>query len=163
MIVRAERPGDEAAIFDLTQAAFAPMPFSGGTEGPIIDALRRDGDLVLSLVAEADAAIVGHIAFSPVTVSGESRGLYGLGPVSAHPERQRQGIGSALIREGLSRLPDARAVFLVGDPAYYSRFGFVGDCGLTHGSVPPHAVQGLFLDGRARSGEIRYAPGFAAR
>jgi putative acetyltransferase len=160
MIIRSETPADIDAIHDLTQAAFAPMPFSGGTEGPIIKALRADGDLTVSLVAEEDGKIVGHIALSPVTVNGEADGLYGLGPVSAHPDRQRQGIGSALIREALSRLPDAKAVFLVGDPNYYSRFGFIADCGLTHGEVPARAVQGLFLDERPRTGEIVYSPGF---
>ena len=160
MILRSERPGDEPAIFALTQAAFADMPFSNGMEGPIVDGLRADGDLALSLVAEDMGGIVGHIAFSPVTVSGEREGLYGLGPVCADPERRGQGIGSALVREGLARLPDARAVFLVGDPAYYARFGFLGDCGLSHNDVPARAVQGLFLDGRARRGEVRYAPAF---
>ncbi|MEM7730046.1 MAG: N-acetyltransferase [Pseudomonadota bacterium] len=160
MIIRPERPEDAPAIFTLTQATFADMPFSQGKEGPIVNGLRDDGDLLLSLVAEEDGCIVGHIAFSPVTVDGERDGLYGLGPVCADPERRRQGIGSALIREGLARLNDAKAVFLVGDPAYYSRFGFVGDCGLTHGDVPPRAVQGLFLDGRERTGEIVYAPAF---
>ena len=160
MIIRPERPGDEAAIFALTQAAFADRPFSNGTEGPIVDRLRADGDLVLSLVAERQGRIVGHIAFSPVTVSGERQGLYGLGPVCADPTLRGQGIGSALIREGLARLADARAVFLVSDPAYYARFGFVGDCGLRHGDVPARAVQTLCLDGQPRQGEIRYAPAF---
>ena len=162
MIIRDELPGDIAAIFEITQAAFAPMPFSSGTEGPIIDRLREDGDLATSLVAEDAGEIVGHIAFSPVSVAGETEGLYGLGPVCAAPSRKHSGIGTALIEEGLSRLRamDARAVFLVGDPDYYSRFGFVGDCGLSHGTVPARAVQGLWLDGRARRGEITYAPAF---
>lgn len=160
MIIRPEQPADKDAIFALTQAAFASMPFSNGTEGPIINALREDGDLTLSLVAEEGGQIIGHIAFSPISLNGETEGLYGLGPVSADPKRQHSGIGTALIREGFSRLPDAKAVFLIGDPNYYSRFGFVGDCGLTYGDVPAAAVQGLFFDGQPRTGELKYAAGF---
>ena len=160
MIIRPEQPGDIETIHALTQAAFADMPFSSGTEGPIIKALREDGDLTLSLVAEENGEIVGHIAFSPVTIDGESDGLFGLGPVCAHPERRGEGIGSALVREGLSRLGGAKAVVLIGDPGYYSRFGFEGDCGLTYGEVPARAVQALFLDGNRRAGAIRYSPGF---
>lgn len=160
MNVRLEQSSDAAAIFALTQAAFAEMPFSNGTEGPIINALRRDGDLTVSLVAEENGTLIGHIAFSPVTVSGERDKLYGLGPVSAAPDRQRQGIGSALIRKGMAHLPNAKAIFLIGDPGYYSRFGFLGDIGLTHGDVPSAYVQALFLDGQSRTGEIQYAPGF---
>ncbi|MGB3456008.1 MAG: N-acetyltransferase [Litorimonas sp.] len=160
MRLRDESPADRPAIFALAQAAFAPMPFSSGTEGPIVDRLRKDGDLTVSLVAEDAGTLVGHIALSPVTVEGESDGLYGLGPVSVRPDRQRQGIGSALIREALSRLPDAKAVVLIGDPAYYSRFGFEGGCGLSYGQTPAAYVQGLFLDGTPRRGAICYAPAF---
>ncbi len=162
MIIRGEQPGDIAAIYAVTQAAFAPMPFSSGTEGPIIERLREDGDLTISLVADDAGEIVGHVAFSPVSIAGEVDRLYGLGPVCAEPSRKNSGIGTMLIKEGLSRLRalDAKACVLVGDPNYYARFGFVGDSGLTHGSVPSPAVQGLWLDGRPRVGEIVYAPGF---
>ena len=162
MIIRNERPADIDAIRAITQAAFAPMPFSAGTEGAVIDGLRRDGDLSLSRVAEEGGQIIGHIALSPVSVAGERDGMFGLGPVCAVPGRQRSGIGTALIRDALDwlRAHEAKACFLVGDSAYYSRFGFVGECGLSHGSVPATAVQGLWLDGRARRGEIVYAPAF---
>ena len=160
MIIRPETADDIEAIFKLTQAAFAPMPFSDGSEGPIINQLRQEGDLLLSLVAEIDREIVGQISFSPITLNDETDGLYGLGPVSAHPDRQKQGIGSALILEGIERLGDAKAIFLIGNPNYYSRFGFIGDCGLTYGEVPTEYVQGLFLDGKPRVGELQYAPAF---
>ena len=160
MILRPETSDDIEAIFDLTQAAFATMPYSDGSEGSIINRLRQDGDLILSLVAEIDGQIVGQISFSPISLGDESAGLYGLGPVSAHPDRQKQGIGSALIAEGIAQLTDAKAIFLIGDPNYYGRFGFTGDCGLSYGDVPAEYVQGLSLDGKSRVGALCYAPAF---
>ncbi|MEL6687744.1 MAG: N-acetyltransferase [Pseudomonadota bacterium] len=160
MIIRPETIDDIEAIFHLTQAAFATMPYSDGSEGPIINHLRKDGHLLLSLVVDHEGEIVGQISFSPIALNGEMDGLYGLGPVSAHPDRQKQGIGSALIQEGISRLRDAKAIFLIGDPNYYSRFNFIGDCGLTYGEVPPEYVQGLFLDDNSRTGELQYVPAF---
>ena len=104
MQIRPERPTDDDTIHDLTTVTFDPMPFSDGTEAPIIRALRRSGDLTLSLVAEEDGEVVGHVAFSPVTVDGADVGWYGLGPISVRPDRQRQGIGRALVADGLERL-----------------------------------------------------------
>jgi len=93
--IRPEAAGDEATIHTLTETAFAPMPFSGGTEQHVIDALRKDGDLTLSLVAEDahlnSGRIVGHIAFSPVTIADGAQGWFGLGPVSVWPELQKSG------------------------------------------------------------------------
>ena len=102
--IRTERPADDAAIHALTRVAFEPMPFSSGTEAPIVRALRSSGDLTLSLVAEDDGVIVGHIAFSPVTIDGVHGGWFGLGPISVRADRQRQGIGKALIARGLELL-----------------------------------------------------------
>ena len=118
MQLRPERPGDEDAIHDLTAIAFEPMPFSDGSEAPIIRALRDSGDLTLSIVAEDDGEVVGHVAFSPVTVDGEDRGWYGLGPVAVRPDRQREGIGRSLVEAGLERLRTrgARGCALIGNP-----------------------------------------------
>lgn len=129
MFIRPERPDDKQTIHDLTIAAFEPTPFSDGSEAPIITKLRNDGDLTVSLVAVRGGDIVGHVAFSPVTVGVESDGWYGLGPVSVWPDKQRQGIGSALINEGLAILKanGAKGGVLIGDPAYYGRFGFRSD------------------------------------
>ena len=91
-VIRPERPDDADAIHELTVIAFDPMPFSDGTEAPIIRALRAAGELTVSLVDEEDGEVVGHVAFSPVTVGGADVGWYGLGPISVHPGRQRQGI-----------------------------------------------------------------------
>jgi len=91
--IRPERPGDIDAIRALTTAAFKDAPFSSGTEAGIVDVLRADGALVVSLVAEEDGRVVGHVAFSPVRIDVAEGDWYGLGPVSVEPARQRRGIG----------------------------------------------------------------------
>ena len=83
--IRPERAGDEAVIHELTEAAFRDMPFSEGDEQDLVDALRSDGDLALSLVADDGTRIVGHIAFSPVAISDGTLDWYDLGPVSVWP------------------------------------------------------------------------------
>lgn len=162
--IRPERAGDETAIRRLTDAAFAAVPYSDGTEGMIVDALRADGDLALSLVAVVDDETVGHVAFSPVTVGETSAGWLALGPVSVAPRLQRQGVGAALIREGLARIAadGAHGCVLVGDPAYYGRFGFASDGALRHGDVDPRFLQRLVFRPPAPRGELRFAPGFGA-
>ncbi len=138
------------------------MPFSNGSEAPIIDRLREDGDLVLSLVAVDGDAIVGHIAFSPVTVGESDAGWYGLGPVSVRPDLQRRGIGSHLVTEGLDRIRKmgAKGCVLVGDPAYYSRFGFRSDGDLTYADVPAEYVQWMAFGTHRARGALKYAPAF---
>jgi putative acetyltransferase len=124
--VRPERAGDEAAIFDLTARAFAPMPYSEGDEQHLIDILRARNALALSLVAVKDEQVIGHVAFSPATAADGSQGWFALGPVSIEPQLQRRGIGSLLIETGLADLRARRAAgcILVGNVAYYARFGF---------------------------------------
>ncbi len=126
MKIRPETPQDVKAIEQVTIAAFDGKPYSQQTEHFIVNGLREAGAMTVSLVAEMDGKVVGHIAFSPVTVNGEDKGWYGLGPVSVSPEWQRQGIGSKLIREGLSLIREkgAKGCVLEGDPGYYQRFGF---------------------------------------
>ena len=104
MILRDETPADIDAIRALTEEAFRTAPHADGTEHVIVDRLRAAGALTLSLVAEIDGAVAGHVAFSPVTLSDGSAGWYGLGPISVEPARQGEGIGSALVRAGLDRL-----------------------------------------------------------
>ena len=103
MIIRNEIESDAQAIAEITQTAFATCPYGDHTEQFIINALRAAGALTVSLVAEIDRNVVGHVAFSPVTISDGNPHWYGLGPVSVLPQHQRQGIGTALIREGLAR------------------------------------------------------------
>ena len=162
LTIRPEQAGDESAIHALTEAAFAPMPFSEGDEQDLIDALRSNGDLALSLVAVDGATIVGHIAFSPVTIGDGTSDWYGLGPVSVAPAVQRQGIGSALIRRGIAqmRARGARGIVLLGSPVYYSRFGFEHDPGLSYPGPPPEYFQRLVLEGEAPSGIVSYVAAF---
>ena len=108
--VRHERPGDEKAIRDVTAAAFEGHPYSDQSEPLIIERLREAGALSVSLVAEMNDEIVGHIAFSPVTLTPAESGWFGLGPVSVKPEVQGQGIGRQLILEGLEDEPMAAAL-----------------------------------------------------
>lgn len=160
--IRPERAGDERAIHALTEAAFRDMPFSDGDEQELVDRLREDGDLTLSLVAEDAERIVGHIAFSPVTISDGSAHWFGLGPVSVWPELHRQRIGSALVKRGIGDLRErgARGIVLLGDPAYYSRFGFEHDPKLAYPGPPAEYFQRLVLAGEAPEGIVAYAKGF---
>jgi putative acetyltransferase len=164
MLICPENGADACAIRALKDAAFRNAPHSSGTEAAIIDALRDAGVLTLSLVAKSEGHIVGHVAFSPVTINGKSGGWFGLGPVSVEPARQRRGIGQALILDGLERLKasGAQGCVLLGDPAYYQRFGFVSDPRLRYGDVPPEYFQRLSFTGVAPSGEVAYHPGFGA-
>ena len=103
VLIRDEKSTDFEVISEVTITAFETMEISNHTEQFIIEALRSAKALTVSLVAEVDGIVVGHIAFSPVTMSDGSKDWYGLGPVSVHPDFQRMGIGKALIQEGLSR------------------------------------------------------------
>lgn len=161
--LRDERPGDELAISALTGAAFHYSPFSDGGEAGVIENLRADGDLALSLVAEnMDCAIIGHVAFSPVAVSDGTPDWYALGPISVIPLQRRVGIGAALVRKGLARLQllGARGCVVLGDPQYYTRFGFEHDPELTLSGFPSEYFQRIVLKGGLPSGEVRYSPAF---
>lgn len=160
--IRPESPGDEATIHALTTAAFDPMPFSDGDEPDLVDQLRDDGDLTLSLVAEDDARIVGHIAFSPITIEDGATNWFGLGPVSVWPDLQHRGIGGALVRRGIADLTatGARGFILLGSPDYYSRFGFKHEPQLTYPGPPPEFFQALLIEGALPQGKVSYAPAF---
>lgn len=161
--VRDEALGDEAAIAAVTAAAFRGAPHSDGSEAAIIERLRAAGDLALSLVAvDADGAIVGHVAFSPVTISDGTPGWYGLGPVSVVPSRQGTGIGSSLIRAGLERLRSAgaRGCVVLGEPAFYARFGFRHDPRLVFPGPPPEYFLRLVFAGPEPRGAVGYSRAF---
>ena len=159
--IREERPGDEQAITALVDAAFRDAPHSDGTEAAIVERLRADGDLALSLVA-AEGSLVGHVAFSPVTLSDGTARWYGLGPVAVSPRRQGEGIGTALVRQGLERLQamEAGGCVVLGEPGYYGRFGFRHDPRLAFPGPPPEYFQRLVLDGEPPAGTVRYARAF---
>ena len=164
MQIRDERREDFANIYTLIQSAFSDKDFSSGTEGPIVNGLRQSGDLTLSLVAKRSGTLVGHIAFSPASVGEHSENIYALGPVAVDPALRSQGIGTALIRAGLNRLRalEARACILVGDPNYYCRFGFIGDCGLRSGDLPQSYVQAIVWGEKLPKGEVSFAPAFSS-
>ncbi|MCC0044663.1 MAG: N-acetyltransferase [Brucellaceae bacterium] len=164
MRIREEQPGDEDEIHALTERAFAGTPFSDGSEPGIVRLLRAAGDLSLSLVAVEGETIIAHVAFSPLTIPGVDGIWFGLGPISVEPNRQKQGIGRALVAEGLKRLRQrgARGCALIGDPAVYKSMGFESDSKLTYGDVPLQYVQRIVFSGDAPRGELHYAPAFAA-
>jgi putative acetyltransferase len=162
VILRRETAGDADAIRALTQDAFRTAPHADGTEHLIIDRLRAAGALSLSLVAEIDGAVAGHVAFSPVTVSDGSAGWYGLGPIAVDPARQGRGIGSALVRTGLAHLRAAGAsgAVLLGDPAYYGRFGFAAGPARRLDGVPPAYFLYLAFSPVYGEGTVSYHPAF---
>jgi putative acetyltransferase len=164
MIIRKETKSDIEAISSITKLAFENHPFSKNTEQFIIKALRAAGALTISLVAEIDGKIVGHIAFSPVTFSDGSKNWYGLGPISVLPDYQKQGIGKRLVNEGLEMLKDmgAEGCVLVGDPKYYERFGFRIPTGLKHEGIPQENFLALAFCNRTPKGTVQFHRAFSA-
>ncbi len=138
ILVRSEISTDVNSIEQVTLAAFTGKFSDHPTEHLIVNGLRDAGALSLSLVAEVNKKIVGHVAFSSVTIHEENLNWYGLGPISVLPELQKQGIGSKLIYEGLSviRGIGAKGCVLEGSPAYYQRFGFKTYPGLIYEGSP---------------------------
>jgi putative acetyltransferase len=164
IVIRNETLDDVCAITKVTIAAFKTLEISNHTEQLIIEALRAFKALTVSLVAEMDGQVIGHIAFSPVTISDGTPDWYGLGPVSVLPEHQWQGIGKALIKEGLSRLKDIKAhgCCLVGHPDYYWKFGFRYTSGLVLEGVPQEVFFALSFDGHTPQGTVAFHEGFKA-
>lgn len=123
LAIRAEAPGDHARVAEIVAAAF-----DSDGEATLVAELRTSARPRLSLVAEFDGEVVGHVFFSPVRIEGAEGAppVAGLAPLAVAPERQRLGVGSALVRVGLEACEPIgwQAVFLLGDPAYYARFGF---------------------------------------
>lgn len=162
--IRREQPDDVQAIFELTRIAFEPQPFSNGTEQFIINALRTAKALTLSLVAEVDARVVGHAAFSPVTISDGACNWCGLGPLSVLPELQRQGIGQALTHDGLFQIKQlgAAGCVVLGDPNYYVRFGFASDLRFVYEGVEPKYFMILPFAASEATGKVLFHPAFEA-
>lgn len=163
--ILSERPSDWAGIEDVIHAAFQDVAHSDGSEAAIVDGLRAAGALVVSLVAVSDDQILGHVAFSPVSIEGGQGGWYGLGPVSVSPPHQGQGIGGALIREGLQQLQESGAAgcVVLGDPGYYQRFGFKHDPAIRYEGAPAEYFMCLQLDDSAAeiSGNLTYHEAFS--
>jgi len=164
MIIRTETSSDIEAISKVTIAAFKNLAISNHTEQFIINALREANALTISLVAEIDGLVAGHIAFSPVTISDGATGWYGLGPVSVLPDYQKKGIGKALINKGLSLLKDmgGQGCALVGDPNYYKRFGFKNYPELIHEGIPQEVFLVLPFTEKIPKGTVVFHEGFKA-
>jgi putative acetyltransferase len=158
VVVREERLEDITVIREIVTAAFG-----GEGEAALVDALRDAGDTMISLVAEEHGRVVGHVALSRMVAPFAALAL---APVSVLPERQREGIGSALIREAINRArPDWATIFVLGDPRFYGRFGFDARLATDYASpyAGPHFMV-LALAGTLPTpcGMLRHAPAFAA-
>ena len=162
LTIRKEANRDVKAIRQVVAAAFENHPQSNQTEHLLVERLREAGALTISLVAEVEGHVVGHIAFSPVTIAGRECQWYGLGPVSVLPEFQMEGIGTQLIKAGMSKLRELRAVgcVLLGEPEYYGRFGFAVRDGLTLPSVPPEYFLALPFTKDEIQGTVAYHESF---
>lgn len=162
--IRDETEADIPAIEALTQAAFLNAAHSSHTEQFIVNQLRKAQQLSLSLVAEDQQQIVGHVAVSPVRISSGDAGWYGLGPISVCPDKQGLGIGSMLMHAALQRLKalGAEGCVLLGDPNYYARFGFKPVSGLVLPGVPQEYFQAVSFTGNFPQGEVTYHDAFNA-
>ena len=162
-MIRPETPADAAAIEAITMAAFAEHPHSKQTEHRLIAALRAADALTVSLVAEVDGEVVGHVAFSPVTIAGAPSRWAGVGPVSVRPDRQRNGIGSALMVAGLAaaRLAGIQGCVLVGEPDFYGRFGFAHWPTLALDGVPPEYFLAVAFGDERPEGRVDFHAAFS--
>lgn len=159
MIIRPETPHDIDAIHRVITDAFGQSD-----EADLVGALRHAGDAIVSLVAEEDGEIVGHVLLSKMEAPFRALAL---APLAVTPDRQRSGIGSTLVRDALHRAREAGwdAVFVLGDPGYYGRFGFSVEA--ARGFRSPYAgahfmMLALQQGPLATTGDLRHAPAFAA-
>ena len=166
MRVRPEQPADIPAITAVTISAFALAEHAGHNEHIIVDALRRSRQLALSLVAEDDnGVVIGHVAVSPVSISDGTRDWHGLGPISVVPARQGRGVGTMLMHAALKALRqlDAAGCVVVGDPRYYSRFGFRPEPTLVYPGLPAEYFQAITIAGVVPRGTVEYHESFSAQ
>lgn len=163
IVIRDERSGDVRAIQDVNRRAFGQEE-----EGNIVDALRYNDGVLLSLVATSGGRVVGHILYSPVVVGGVHGAA--LGPLAVHPDHQRQGIGSELVKAGNARMKEAGCPFIlvVGHAEFYPRFGFTSASALgitCEWDVPDEVFMVVVLDDMMTtrlSGLARYRPEFSS-
>tara|TARA_R110000787_G_C13221523_1_gene426230 strand:- start:128 stop:634 length:507 start_codon:yes stop_codon:yes gene_type:complete len=163
--IRKEHSSDVQSIYEVTVAAFLEAPHTDHTEQFIVKALRESGALSISLVAEDEGNIVGHVALSPVTISDGVDSWYGLGPISVLPNNQSKGIGSKLMNAAIQELKNikAKGCVLLGDPNYYHRFGFKPKESLALPDVPPEYFQALLFQGESPQGIVTYHESFSAK
>jgi putative acetyltransferase len=165
MRIRKEGPSDTAAIEAATIAAFQNAAHTNHAEQFIVGALRNSGQLTVSLVAEDNDSIIGHVAVSPVVISSGAEGWYGLGPISVAPEHQGQGVGVQLMEHALAELRTlgASGCVVLGEPGYYSRFGFNAEPSLVLPGVPAEYFQAVLFNGSLPLGTVSYHDSFAAK
>lgn len=164
LVIRPEQDGDSPAIENVVEHAFRNAAHASGTERFIVRHLRVADALAVSLVALCDEEVAGYVAVSPVIVSDGSPDWLGLGPVAVLPRHQGLGIGSQLVREALRRLRNqgAAGCVVLGEPAYYGRFGFLPGTALRLEGVPSEYFQQLPFGGKHPAGTVTYHPAFAA-
>lgn len=162
--IRRERPSDIEAIGQVIDLAFSGMPYADGDEAELVEALRSQHALSVSLVAERGRMIIGQIAFSPARASEGAAGWYALGPVAVLPVHQRAGIGSALVRAGLHAVTELGACgcILTGHPAYYARFGFTVSPETAPPGEPAEFFMVKLLRGELPGGPILFHEAFGA-
>ncbi len=163
--VREENTADLPLIEALTREAFLTAAHGSATEHLIVAALRWAGALSVSLVAQSGATLIGHVGVSPVAISDGTSGWFGLGPLAVLPRWQRRGVGSRLMQAALLRLRERSAAgcVVLGDPAFYGRFGFRPSPDLILPGVPPAYFQALAFDSPPAHGTVAYHPAFAVR
>jgi len=160
--IRPENESDISRIEYIIISAFRTHPHSNHKEHFLVTILRNQGALSVSLVAESEEKLVGHIAFSEVTINGENQLWYGLAPVSVDPEYQNRGIGSKLIYAGLEAIKKlgAKGCVLLGEPDYYGQFGFKSNEKLWLADVPPEYFLTLLFVNEVASGRVEYHKAF---
>lgn len=160
--IRQEKPSDAESIKSVITTAFETANHSNQNEASIVTILRKANALTLSLVVELDGNIVGHVAVSPVSISDGTDTWFGIGPLSVIPSCQGFGIGSKLLLSALVELKKigAGGCVLVGEPDYYSRFGFKAIPSLTYSGAPSDYFMGLQILEAWPQGEVSYHPAF---
>lgn len=160
--IKTTEPKDFDQVIKVISLAFKPIPYSNHDEDEIVNRLAQAGDLSVDLVAMAGDLVVGFVAASPVTIAGERCDWYGLGPVAVLPEYQRQGIGQQLIEKSLKDLVlmDAEGCVVVGEPAYYQRFGFKTSAMIYYPGTPEGYFMSLLFKQNSKKGVVRYHDAF---
>jgi len=163
LLIQPEQIRDVAEIRNVVSAAFAGVARSNQKECLLVDQLRDGAALSVSLVAQVDSLVVGHIAFSPVTIDGLLCDWFGLAPLAVRPDCQRAGIGSRLVNAGLDSLRrlEAKGCVVLGEPEYYRRFGFVSRQDLLLANAPAKYFLAQALTGEVPRGHVAYHQAFA--
>ena len=163
--IRSETSADMQKIEVVTTSAFLNARHTSHSEQYIVNALRRAGKLAVSLVAEMDGTLIGHVAISPVAISDGTSDWFGLGPISVLPQHQRRGVGSLLVHEALRILRERGACgcVVLGEPEHYGKFGFQADPHLVLPGVPPEYFQAISFYSSKPRGTVTYHEAFNAQ